>query len=193
MKLVPDAPLEDLSGDFLDRQNLVERLCGLLVTKTGDSHRASRLVVGLTGKWGSGKSTVLNAVKRLLMESADIKVVEFNPWVFEGRDDLIASFLDELAKQLGTSKRGSFNKLGDAISGYSDAIGAAVNVAVPGVGTFFGKGLKLLKSDKPSVSQQRRKVEDALISLDGAIVVIIDELDRVEDEEIRAMARVRTR
>ncbi len=43
------------------------------------------MVLGLEGEWGSGKSWVIERVKRLLSEPVDgetaVVVINFNPWL----------------------------------------------------------------------------------------------------------------
>jgi predicted KAP-like P-loop ATPase len=55
------------------------------------------LVVAINGPWGSGKSTIMGFLRHFLEEhDPETIVLEFNPWVFSGRDDLLASYLGAL-------------------------------------------------------------------------------------------------
>lgn len=54
--------------------------------------------IGLFGKWGSGKTTILNILRRRLREDK-VAVVNFDVWKHEG-DALRRTFLKELLKQL---------------------------------------------------------------------------------------------
>jgi predicted KAP-like P-loop ATPase len=87
----PDAPIKTASEDRLGRASFVRQLARALIRLDGS---ASGGVVGLTGEWGSGKSSVLNLLEEQI--SIDYKdnpiIVRFNPWLVSGRDDLIASF-----------------------------------------------------------------------------------------------------
>lgn len=60
----------------------------------------SLFTIGLFGKWGSGKTTILNVLRKKLQNSGDkIAVVNFDVWKYEG-DSLRRTFLKELVKQL---------------------------------------------------------------------------------------------
>lgn len=57
------------------------------------------LVVGLEGEWGGGKSWVIEQVKAFLAEQGAI-VINFNPWLINAEQELIGSFLQEMAAQV---------------------------------------------------------------------------------------------
>ena len=60
----------------------------------------SLFTIGLFGKWGSGKTTILNVLRKKLQNSGDkIAVVNFDVWKYEG-DSFRRTFLKELVKQL---------------------------------------------------------------------------------------------
>jgi predicted KAP-like P-loop ATPase len=125
------------------------------------------MVVGLTGKWGSGKSSTLASVSEQLSKLEDVSVVNFNPWIFQGRDDLISSFFSELSKQLGSSRYEKFRGIGNNISSYEDAIGAAASVILPGSGMLAKAAAKKLKRAEPSVAASRISLELKLRELKG--------------------------
>ncbi len=54
--------------------------------------------IGLFGRWGSGKTTILNILRKRLQDDK-VAVVNFNVWKHEG-DSLRRTFLKELIKQL---------------------------------------------------------------------------------------------
>jgi len=65
-------------------------------------------VVGLSGPWGSGKTTALNFAKahiekhnqETIRSSEKVLVVDFEPWLFSGHTDLISAFFQVLAESL---------------------------------------------------------------------------------------------
>jgi len=61
----------------------------------------SPFTIGLFGKWGSGKTTILNALRKKMQDNNkdNIAVVSFDVWKYEG-DSLRRTFLKEMAKQL---------------------------------------------------------------------------------------------
>lgn len=182
-----DIPIVQLSDDRLGRGPLVKQLAQMLVRQEGESRRATRLSVGLTGAWGSGKSSVLRLLAEHLRSLADVLVIEFNPWVFQSRDDLIEAFFGEMRAQLGKSRKEQVRAVVEALDGYREAIEPTLNFLLPGAG-LAAKAVPRAKGE--SALAKRRALEERLQQFDGAVVVLIDELDRVEDDEIRAMARL---
>ena len=57
------------------------------------------VVVGVLGAWGSGKTSFIN-LARSEFEQASLAVLDFNPWMFSGAEQLVESFFVELAVQL---------------------------------------------------------------------------------------------
>lgn len=93
-----DAPTEGRTGDRLDRAGFAKKLTNLLYDEA--KQKATGLVVGLTGPWGSGKSQTLLYVQEFLDDQVVQKpllVMRYNPWLFSGRENMIASFLQSLS------------------------------------------------------------------------------------------------
>ncbi len=93
----PERPIASADEDELDRGGLVDRLCSALINPKTD--RATGVVIGITGDWGSGKSSVLNLLDARIKKQdkyPNALIVRFDPWLVSGRDDLIAQFFSEL-------------------------------------------------------------------------------------------------
>lgn len=205
-----DRPIAHDRDDKLDRGPFVASLIRTLVRDTSDSHGnltgrfASGFVVGLTGKWGSGKSSVLRLLQ-LELELMDRVIVSyFNPWLFNGRDELVRGFFNGLREAMGRSNAENRRELTDALDRYWGAINLAGH-AVAGIvdvhGTAggaskiwsgWGKRIKgaLPRSEKLSPDEERKALEKKIAQMQVAVVVLIDELDRVDDDEVRAVAQL---
>ena len=51
------------------------------------------LVIGIYGKWGEGKTTVLNFIDGELKRHNNIVSLIFNPWLFPSETELFIAFL----------------------------------------------------------------------------------------------------
>ena len=106
---VQDRPLENENDDALDRGTFVESLvCSLIRDELDENgritaRRARGYVVGLTGTWGLGKSSILNFLNLRLGSMDKVIVTLFNPWLFNGRDELMRGFFSELREAMGKS------------------------------------------------------------------------------------------
>lgn len=96
---IEERPISSKEQDLLGRQRFASKLADSLC-KWKDK---ASLVVGLFGKWGSGKSSVLN----LIVEEIDSKpkddqptVIFFNPWMVSGQSELYGHFFNEVSSNL---------------------------------------------------------------------------------------------
>jgi predicted KAP-like P-loop ATPase len=97
--ILSDKPIEKEIEDRLGRVPFSKNLSKSIIDWKG----TDSLVVALYGKWGSGKSSVINLTKSELIKSKDSDgptLIEFNPWFFSGEDKLNEHFFNEIAKEL---------------------------------------------------------------------------------------------
>lgn len=207
--LAHDRAIDLETDDRLDRIPFIESLIRALVREEKDltgrvvARRSTSVVVGLTGKWGSGKSSILNLLAERLKKTDHVAVATLNPWLFKGRDELLAAFFGELRDALGRSPKENARELVAAMDSYREAITVAGRFAAltadaagaGGLGTLGRKGLqqalRLIRKPKElSPQEERKNLEKKLATAKVAVVVLIDELDRVDDDEVRAVAQL---
>lgn len=89
-----DRPLLRVEDDKLGFAQVAERLARVIVNQ----YAGNGLVVGIEGKWGSGKSTLINLTKDALQRQGDEspEVIVFSPWLVGDRGALLANLFDEL-------------------------------------------------------------------------------------------------
>ncbi|MFK0286544.1 P-loop NTPase fold protein [Streptomyces sp. NPDC090499] len=192
-----DDPIEDVDEDLLRRTELAEAIAAEL-RRTPARHGA---VVALCGKWGSGKTSLLNLTGGALEAVDDVQVVKFNPWFFSGTDQLMRFFFDELAAQL-REERGLKDKLksvgrtvAERLGRYSSALSPlkfipGASAVLDGTTAVAEGASKLLGEEETSVHQQRMEITGLLADLPGRIVVFVDDIDRLERQEIRDLFRL---
>lgn len=195
------------SIDLLDRGPFVDVICDILVgERAADSSLKPDfkrgLSIGLTGEWGSGKSTIVNMVYERLSSKDRVLCTLINPWLLGSRDDLLRGFFSSLATMFAISKVEAIRLLARDVRRYASAAGITLGLgsvladAATGT-TSFSSALPMLKEsalrlfDRP-VDLQRAKdrLEDNIRKSGVRVVVLIDELDRIEDEEVRTVARL---
>ncbi len=205
-----DRPIGGTRDDALDRGPFVESLVRALVVDEIDTsgtltgRRASGSVVGLTGRWGLGKSSVINLLAEKLGTMDRTIVAEFNPWLFKGRDELLIGFFSALRTAMGKSDAevardlvsqvdrywNAINLAGHGVAAFVDLHGGS-GAASRGWKTWVPRFAKLIAAQKAkSPNEERKALEKKLVKLKCAVVVLIDELDRVEDDEVRAVAQL---
>ncbi|WP_165072757.1 P-loop NTPase fold protein [Desulfovibrio sp. ZJ200] len=180
-------PSRDLFGYAPFAQTLTKAIC---------NHRSSDpLVLGLYGAWGSGKSTILKFIchnLKAVPEKERPIVIEFNPWWFSGQEHLARAFLDQLQAVL-PKKDDAFKELGVLLGNFSEIIGGGID-AVAQTGGFGKKVGSLVKSifNRPpqDVPALKEKICTTLQKSEKHIVIMIDDIDRLEAEEIRQLFTV---
>ena len=190
----PERPIQSANEDKLERARFIERLASALVNP--NTKKSTGVVVGITGSWGSGKSSLLNLLKeRLEDQYPDALIVRFDPWLVSGRNDLIAEFLGELIGTINADEKrlAKFKALGATVAQYGAQLASLGNLVAPGLGAIFSGSFRAAEkalSHKESLSALRAKLIAELTDVSAPIVVLIDELDRIEDVEIRIVAQL---
>lgn len=150
------------------------------------------VVVGVLGAWGSGKTSFINLAREEFKRNG-VPVLDFNPWMFSGTEQLVESFFSEISAQLnvasGLEEVGKkFSEYGEIFSGLS---------WLPFVGPWVERGQDmakilgdLLQRKREGISGIRGRVVDALLKLDLPIVVVLDDIDRLSTDEIRDLFKL---
>ncbi len=182
-RIAGDNPIRSAEGDLIGRDTSARSFARHI--QKLDAREG--LVVGVLGSWGSGKTSFVNLTRVHLAES-EITVLDFNPWMFSGAEQLITSFFNELASQIKVKRQ--LADLGDRIQSYGDALTGLEWIPVAGNWIKATGGLaklasgRLKKNDR-GISGRRTAVEDALRALDRPIAVVLDDIDRLTTSEIR--------
>lgn len=166
-QLRPDVPLDDPSADTLDRASLATMIARNISGLPGDSP----FVVGIQGPWGSGKSTVLNFIRKELqdLQQSNALILEFNPWWFTGAQDLALQFFVQLETQLRTPTASAvILSIADKLAAISSTgkwmalvpgIGELAKQGAEGTEKVAGKIQELLQQNQQNVVARRAELE----------------------------------
>lgn len=169
------------------------------------------LTVGLFGKWGAGKSTLVNLIKQELQsKEGKCIVVDINAWLFEGYTDAKTSLMEVITTELEKQEKlrdriadkckklwSRINKIklgksllslgGSLLTTYlapnTISLAGAAQAAQGAAAAISGDEIK--DETTISISEFRKDFTDLIAALDGKTVVfIIDDLDRCTPERI---------
>lgn len=184
-----DNPISTASEDLLQRSKFVERI----VREIEMINASQGYVLAVMGQWGSGKTSVLNLVKESL-QNKEMIVVDYNPWLLSGTEALVAGLFGEINTQL--KQRGKqYRSIATKMLRYSELV--APFAAIPVAGSWsagllamasFARKFRELRSI--SITTQKEQVTKALRNLDHPIVVIIDDIDRLDRAEVREIFKL---
>lgn len=180
--LSSDRPADE---DLLGRGPVVDRLARWVRS----APRAEGFVIGVTGPWGSGKTTVLGLLEKRLADD-EATVLWFDPWLFSTADDLVVRFFDEVAGTLARAKSKSLKKVAKGMADFGAALSPAAAVLLGPAGQLTAAPKRLADLKQSSAAHQRRALRNALLHSGRQIVVLIDDIDRLETREIREIMRL---
>ncbi len=108
------------------------------------------LTIGLFGDWGSGKSSILEVLKKDLEKEPKTACLYFNGWVFEGYDDAKAALLETILKEFeneekfGSEIKDDIKKLFKSVN-WMRVIGFGIkNITLPATAAFMTGGLSII-------------------------------------------------
>jgi predicted KAP-like P-loop ATPase len=191
-KLSADEPIHTRGEDRLDRT----RFAAIIAAEIAASPRTGGFVLAVTGPWGGGKTSVINMAVEFLEEQQSAVILNFNPWLFSGTEQLVEHFFRELATQLGETDDDRLQRIGAQLSTYGRIAGPILR-AVPVVGgglelasTMVHGAGEAVKGAEESVHSRREKLRKALANLDCPIAVVVDDIDRLHSDEVAHVVRL---
>ncbi len=182
-----DRPIVSQCQDRLDRASLAKAIAHQVrLIPAGHG-----FTIAVVGEWGSGKTSVLNMVTETLKQKPDsTAVLHFNPWLFGNANDLVMRFFHELSAQLGRSRTQPLKDIAKALS----AMGRALAPFSPVNGTISVTTILAVLIERwtkpPSPYDMRDQLTKALNASKFRVVVIVDDIDRLEPYETREIMRL---
>ena len=154
------------------------------------------LTIGIVGKWGSGKTSFINMVLENFEENDDYIIIKFNPWNISSRKQLISDFFLQLSNNI--EKKGSNEIIGaigkslGTLSKFFKPLGFIPPLSVLStIGDITEKASEFIneyvESEKEDLESLKDNINNKLTNLNKKIIIVIDDIDRLCDEEIREM------
>lgn len=190
--IISDSPLNNIADDKFGREPIVDLIVDSINQTVTNNHDC--MVYGIYGKWGEGKTSLMNFIKaRLLSQGKNdgINLVEFNPWLVNNDESLLREFFNSIIKDVDETTRSLFKKYGSLAILASKTI---VNAFVPGVGDALAAGIDMAKDalvdSQDTLAELKKKVSDSIAKSHRHIVVMIDDVDRLDKEELHTVLRL---
>jgi predicted KAP-like P-loop ATPase len=174
-----DSPIHEQGQDRFSRWSFSERVAQV-ISKRSDP---SSIVIGLYGIWGDGKTSVLNFIEKSLESDENVICIKFNPWRFGTEDELLTGFFFDIAEALDAELIKTGDKLKDFVK--KAAPGAGAIMGVKGAGDAVGSFIS-----GPDINELKKRIERELESAKRRVLILIDDVDRLEKTEIHALFRL---
>ena len=190
--IAQDSPLTQICDDKLGREPIVELIVDSINHVVSSDHEC--IVYGVYGKWGEGKTSLMNFIKERLLKQGKtdgINIVEFNPWLVNNDEALLREFFKSIMNDQDETIRRAFRKYGSLAIFASKTI---VNAAAPGLGSALSKGIKwankALDDSRDTLAELKMKASKAIVASRKHLVIMIDDVDRLDKEELHTVLRL---
>ncbi|WP_200255523.1 P-loop NTPase fold protein [Corynebacterium pygosceleis] len=113
-----DDPIRSIAEDRLNRAPWAKQAAELIAR---NHNPESSIVYGISGPWGSGKSSIITLISFYLLEvqkNNRWKVVTFTPWATSSTESLFSEFFAALSTVLPPEKKGDSTQSDYLILGY---------------------------------------------------------------------------
>lgn len=178
-----DHPIRRVEDDALARAKPARSFAGQVLSLD----LSEGAVVGVLGPWGSGKTSFIN-LARPYLQAGSAAIVDFNPWMYSGVEKLANRFFAQVSAKLRL--RRDLAEVGRQLELYGEVLSGIAWVPVVGAWaervSAAAKALAaVFRHTTEDLDARRTEVEKALRALDKPLVVVLDDIDRLNTEEIR--------
>lgn len=164
---------KEVDYDLLNRKSIINQLYNTII----NCEPATNFTIGLNGKWGSGKTTIIKNVLRIMNDNDlldNYVIVNFNPWKYDDEKVILKAFLNEILNNIQFSIDESTKE-----TLIQDVINVVFDSKIASLGNLLSKEFKKLNTE-PEISSV---VNNYLLNNDKKMLIIIDNLDRIDSEK----------
>jgi len=167
-----DSPIENDEQDVFGMADKIECMVDFIKLIDASEHSFS---LGLSGKWGSGKTSMFNMIKSVISKKKyDWIIVEFNP-----RTSKKAEYIqDDYLRTLKSKLRPYHSGLDKYFYEYAAALNLPTDTPILGFLTW------LFSARAKNWQESYDSIDSIIETIGRKIIVLIDDLDRLTGEEI---------
>lgn len=178
-----DIPLsfDNLNKDGLDKKlidcGIREKVNGLAEQIKKFSPKDQSYIISITGKWGVGKTTFLNGLKRVLEitweDQRKKHIVSYSPWSVSGSGVVLADFIEKIGNIIAKHNI----KLRKLLLKYARVLSPVDRTGVITMVT------SLFEQHK-SIEEQLEEINECIKQTEKKLVIFVDDLDRLTPHEV---------
>lgn len=189
-EILYDLPKECLEEDIFGWSPIVNRISDIIKFQSKVDH--SCFTIGVYGKWGEGKTSLMNMVCENLKNEKGIKIIHFNPWLFKDQESLLLDYFKTL--QSGITNKKVVEKIKKYGPLVSIGISGVLNLALPGTGSLLKGSLDqvidAVSEIKNDLASLKKEVNDSIILSKQHYLIIIDDVDRLDKDELHTLFKL---
>lgn len=164
-----DCPIIHSDDDLFNLNTVANELSNEI---NGWKDTKASFSIGLSGRWGTGKTSLMNLLKNELQYNKANILIDFNAWQYETEINLSIPFLKELQIRLKTFSLTAVK----SIDHYIHKILQSNN-------SFYSKITQPFSTSK-SIDELINQIQQDIISSGKRFIVFIDDFDRLQSNEI---------
>lgn len=172
--LLQDKPIQKEVDDNLGFKSYVDSIASNIRNITRNE---KPYVFAVEGCWGSGKTSFINMVKEKFEVDAAINIVDFNPWMSSNSQQMTSDFFSCMAENVSDLRlKSKFREYGSVLSDFDGTgiIGKVVDRFCP----------------EQDLGTMLDSLNECIKRHDLRFVVFIDDMDRLDKEEIMAVLKL---
>jgi molybdopterin-guanine dinucleotide biosynthesis protein len=186
LAMMGDSPVLEPEQDLLHFKRYVEPLVQLIT----DDDTETPFTIGIFGKWGTGKTTLLKMIETQ-MRDKDYPTIWFNPWLYQTEDNLVVPLLQTIHDFLQESTVEHFHTAAQRVATVVAQVSASVLLKTVTIGQASLEDIekrvetynKQRAKDISTIRTLRNKLQEVVNDLTekgqrGRLVIYIDDLDR---------------
>lgn len=169
-RLIDDVHIQSAKNDQLLRDPLAEYIANYVHCTTCDRAFA----IGLIANWGDGKTSIQSMItKHLAEKDEDLIIIDFNPWKSSDTKKIVSDFFELYSKKIS-----KYNlRLSLLIKSYSNNLLSIKD-------SWWLDFLNFILNPADNDNNAFDDINHSLSKINRKTVVMIDDLDRLNSEEI---------
>ncbi len=186
-----DAPLETAAEDLFGRAGFTATIARTIMELDASDGAP---VIAVQGSWGSGKTSILNLVESQIEAEArgKYRVLRFNPWYIRDTESMITCFFAEVEKVLGgvgeKKRRVPILPSRKNLATFLRMVGGVMHVPE---GTLRTVSAWVHDPSLEYACEEIRKLLEKMPENESkALIVVVDDIDRLETSELLLMLKV---
>lgn len=143
------------------------------------------LAIGIAGPWGSGKTTFMHQMQSRLSQEKYI-IREFKPWRLTSATQVSSAFFKLLEAIIHDTQKWTYEKLLESVKKYAELISSVQEIPKPALAVWN----HLVPEEEMSIAELHSKINSELNQIDKQIIIMIDDIDRLDNEEMFEVLRL---
>ncbi|MDK2773000.1 MAG: KAP family NTPase, partial [Flavobacterium sp.] len=198
-------PINNSTQDLFNFKHYAEKVKRIIQL---NSSNKEPLTIGIYGKWGEGKTSFLNLLKDKIehfdkdKNGKEYLIFEFNPWRYSNEDEMLFDFFDGISKRFYVDHQTKIQKVGTLITRYSKYLKAIKISSSIGIPKRLGTSISFepskifealgedLSGEQITLDKLKDKVNEAVNNANFKVLVFIDDLDRLDKDEIYTILKL---